>query len=525
MVGKYFIIGLVVLLAGCAQVGQISGGPKDEMAPKPDLDRMVPAQASTNYTGNTIVVPFDEYFTLDKPSQTIVMVPPHATVQAEIKRKTLTLSWEETLEPNTTYAIYLNGTVRDVNEKNDTTLQFVFATGDQIDTLSYTVPLMDAFTQEPLSDMTVALFDQQSNKLLSLGKSSNGVAKLNYLRAGTYQLVAFEDENGDLEIQEQERIGFPNSGLVTIDSNYFDSVPLRVFTPKETPKIVSVEGSAPCLYTVTFNEFMHSVPSIRVDGEALDDEAFNMFDPMEGVFFYNAGDKKSFQVVAQNATPELNDTTTLRIKPLKDSSLVIVGDPDARINSETNEATVEIETNAWFYKGGAVDTSLIVLHKKGDSIDILPTNVSFEHKSFTLTFPATEGGEYEITMAPGAITSACSRRSKQLSKVIQIREEKDFGVLRINLSAYDSPVFVDVMKGKEVVQTGTVATEDGIAEFTLLPGEYWFRVVLDDNENNVWDPGDYSTLTQPERIDIYSKTSKVRANWTVDLTLTPSESP
>ena len=127
-------------------MGTITGGPRDETAPKPVEELMEPKNATTNYTGNSFVIPFDEYFQLNNPAQTIRMVPPHATVQAEMRKKTLYLSWEDTLEANTTYAIYLNGTVKDLTEGNDTTLQIVFSTGPVLDTTSYTLAIVDAFT-------------------------------------------------------------------------------------------------------------------------------------------------------------------------------------------------------------------------------------------------------------------------------------------------------------------------------------------------------------------------------------------
>ena len=87
MAGKYVIILLVVFLSSCAQVGRISGGPEDRVAPKPIEDKMVPLNATTNFTGNEITIPFDEYFTLANPLQNIQMVPPHAQVTASVKKK------------------------------------------------------------------------------------------------------------------------------------------------------------------------------------------------------------------------------------------------------------------------------------------------------------------------------------------------------------------------------------------------------------------------------------------------------
>ena len=63
-------------------------------------------------------------------------------------KKTVTLTWEDTLENNTTYSIYLNETVQDITESNDSLMVFVFSTGDYIDSLSYQVKVIDAFTSQ-----------------------------------------------------------------------------------------------------------------------------------------------------------------------------------------------------------------------------------------------------------------------------------------------------------------------------------------------------------------------------------------
>ena len=77
MAGKYYIIVLLgLLVSSCAQVGVISGGDVDRYAPKPVAEDVVPLNESTNFQGNSIEIPFDEYFRLMNPTQNIRMVPP-----------------------------------------------------------------------------------------------------------------------------------------------------------------------------------------------------------------------------------------------------------------------------------------------------------------------------------------------------------------------------------------------------------------------------------------------------------------
>jgi uncharacterized protein (DUF2141 family) len=53
----------------------------------------------------------------------------------------------------------------------------------------------------------------------------------------------------------------------------------------------------------------------------------------------------------------------------------------------------------------------------------------------------------------------------------------------------------------------------------LNPGNYTFRIVIDEHENGKWDTGNFETTTYPEIIHTFSEVTNVRANWDVDLKL------
>ena len=186
-----FIVFLSLLLIGCAQVGTISGGERDTAAPIP-TENVSPPNATTNFSANEIEIPFNEYFILNDPRSTIRIVPPHAKLETRVKKKTLFISWEDTLQENTTYAIYMNGAVKDYTEGNDSIMQYVFSTGDIIDSLSLNLAVVDAFDNKGAKDIIVALYDPASNELLNFGQTdNNGVVSLRYLAAKTYNLFCF----------------------------------------------------------------------------------------------------------------------------------------------------------------------------------------------------------------------------------------------------------------------------------------------------------------------------------------------
>jgi hypothetical protein len=55
----------------------------------------------------------------------------------------------------------------------------------------------------------------------------------------------------------------------------------------------------------------------------------------------------------------------------------------------------------------------------------------------------------------------------------------------------------------------------------LTPGEYQFRIIEDDNQNFKWDPINPLANQQAEKVYFYTTVSKVRANWEIDVKLTP----
>ena len=130
-----FTLGILLfLLAACAQVKSLTGGPKDEFAPIPLA--IVPKNETVNFKGNAMALSFDEYIKLNNPAQTISVIPNDIKIKTELRDKTLMLFWEEELRENTTYSIFLNRTIRDVSESNDSIAPLTYAVDATLDAAS-----------------------------------------------------------------------------------------------------------------------------------------------------------------------------------------------------------------------------------------------------------------------------------------------------------------------------------------------------------------------------------------------------
>ncbi|MFN6039815.1 MAG: Ig-like domain-containing protein, partial [Bacteroidota bacterium] len=137
----------------------LSGGEKDITAPK--VINQSPANAELNFTGNKLIIDFDEYVQLkDIQGQLIVTPQINYLPEANVKGKRLELNFKEPLRKETTYSINFGSSISDIHEGN--VLQdynIVFATGSFIDTLSIQGRISDAFTKKSRNDVSVFLYE------------------------------------------------------------------------------------------------------------------------------------------------------------------------------------------------------------------------------------------------------------------------------------------------------------------------------------------------------------------------------
>ena len=143
------MLAVACVLASCAQQVTPKGGPKDQTPPK--ITGSTPENYSTNFTGNTIELEFDEFVQLRNIKQAMVISPPLAKQpETKLRGKRLTITFEDTLRPNTTYIFNLGDGVQDITENNplDSNV-FVFSTGDFLDSLTVTGRIKQAIDLKP----------------------------------------------------------------------------------------------------------------------------------------------------------------------------------------------------------------------------------------------------------------------------------------------------------------------------------------------------------------------------------------
>ena len=248
LVGLIVIAGLLFLLfQGCAKVGNPTGGPKDVQPPK--YLKGIPENRSLNFTGDKIDIIFDEYIQLkDENSEVLISPPMKEKPVIRVREKTLRVTFNSELRPQTTYTLNFGKSLSDLNESNLLPdFEFVFSTGSLIDSLSVTGKVVDAFNHKPESKerIVVMLYENLSDSapLVEIPRyygraNKDGLFSVNNIHPDTFRIIALQDENNNLHYDQGiEAIGFLDSLLIITAEN----VVKQTFI-KDTVKIITQAG-------------------------------------------------------------------------------------------------------------------------------------------------------------------------------------------------------------------------------------------------------------------------------------------
>lgn len=122
---------------------------------------------------------------------------------------------------------------------------------------------------------------------------------------------------------------------------------------------------------------------------------------------------------------------------------------------------------------------------------------------------------YRMTVDSLAITSIYGIHNDPVVSQFKVKAIEDYGNLLVNVNVKDK-AFVELVNGSDVVQR-TIPVVNGKVDIpNVLPGTYYLRLVLDANDNGVWDTGNYAQHLQPEEVYYYPKRLKVRKNWDME---------
>ena len=154
-----------------------------------------------------------------------------------------------------------------------------------------------------------------------------------------------------------------------------------------------------------------------------------------------------------------------------------------------------------------------------DSSLIENVSFTFEYDEVFLQLNRDSLSQLRVEFEAGAIkTSHGSNYNQSLNLTLMKRHK--FGSISIQLEGFEDPVIIQMISnGKVMEEVALENPSSGYQMLEVLPGEYSFKIINDTNGNSKWDVGKKKDLLQAEEIYYYSKPTKVRSNWSIDVVL------
>ncbi|HLO90321.1 MAG TPA: Ig-like domain-containing protein [Lentimicrobium sp.] len=210
---------IILIVWSCAKPVSPTGGPKDETPPK--ITKSIPANGTTNFHGEEIVISFDEYVNLkDINSQLIISPPVRETPDFKLKGKSLLIKFKEPRRAETTYNIFFGNAIQDITENNALAgYKFTFSTGNVLDSMMIEGKVINSYTLAPVKSAYVMLYDSVYDSVpykqlpyYIARTNDNGEFELTNLRNISYKIFALTDINANyLYDQPNEEIAFIDS--------------------------------------------------------------------------------------------------------------------------------------------------------------------------------------------------------------------------------------------------------------------------------------------------------------------------
>ena len=512
----------------CAKKGRPSGGLRDTIAPV--ILRSAPENFTTNFKNNEIRITFDEFIKLKDISKELIISPPlkYPPVITPLSvSKVLKIKILDTLKDNTTYSFNFGNSILDNNEGNlFPNYKYVFSTGSYIDSLTLKGTAIDALL--PVTDFptTVALYQvDQSYKdsLVFLEKptyitttiNETNNFELSNLKQGTYQLIALKEQTRNYTFQPKtDKIGFYKD-LITIPTDSLFE--LRLF--KEVPDFKPTRPKLESSNRISFG----------YEGKT-DNYQITLLTPMEDDFQY--------QVLKQPGRDTLNfwfkpkvtkdslvfvtknklqiDTTTVRFRELYSDSLRLTAINDRLISLGD---TLKLKANTPLITINSEKISVVT--KDSLAIDFV-AQINTKENAAQIVFDKQEEQLYSITLRNGALTDYLSNTNDSVVYRQQVKPIADFASLNLTLDNADEfPLLIELIdeKFKVVKQTYLEANAPVFFEH-INPGKYFIRLIVDQNKNKIWDPGNFLDKLAPERVVYYPSIIELRANWSWSETFT-----
>ena len=549
---------LPLFFPSCANTTQApSGGKKDTIPPYIIDIKPLPRTVDVPVKGVTFEFVFNEYVTIKTPANIFLSPPQQRPPKSRLRGRSLLVSFEEPLEPNTTYTLSFTDAIADANEGNMFAgYTYVFSTGSQIDTMMMTGTVVDCNTLAPVKGATVLLHKDHGDSAIfnhrpyaAVKTDDWGFFALPFIQDTLYRLYAIRDADQDNRYNpETETVAFIDSlirpvmvaGDTVREMLKYDMLDtlrclarrseheLKLFREKPSRQfIVNKVRTAERSAYLTFQAPGAWIDSLWIRGYQANQviTQFNIQqdsleiwinsrraapDTMRIFVNYRKTDTLGRLVPAQEVVrlPMPNDKRTYS-KSLRrnlrheDTTCVFTFKAEPE-NVEQNGFELEFRNPIISEQFDSVDFRVINTRQRESRAEFTVEQDSLNLRRYILR-PKDEmmpGYEYTMKLPYRAFRDVNGFYSDSSLVKVALPTDETLSTLELELSGVDRKIIVDLLGEKrDRVMRSYVTASDGTLHFPYLKaGRYSIRITEDGNRNSIVDTGSLLEHRQPETV-------------------------
>lgn len=132
--------------------------------------------------------------------------------------------------------------------------------------------------------------------------------------------------------------------------------------------------------------------------------------------------------------------------------------------------------------------------------------------------------EYSLEMDSLAFADIYGLHSPKLKQGFKVKSLDEYSSLVFTIpQAKGENIVVELLNQQDAAVKRTNVVDGTAQFFYITPGIYYARLFYDDNNNGVWDTGEYATGRQPELTCYYPDEIECKAKWDVTLNWNPKK--
>jgi len=531
-----FLLFTGLLMFQCARVTSPTGGPKDEIPPV--MISSNPGSNTTNFKEKEITLTFSEDIQVKNAREEVLSTPQLGEKTTfTVRNKVLTIKPEFELLPNTTYSINFRSAISDMNESLPAdNLRIAFSTGPEIDSLKINGQIFYLLEDRKAENITVALYASDTfnifkhTPLYFTKTDKKGRYSLQNLKSDNYYVYAFDDKNKNLKVDSKsEYFDFtPNQFLLKRDTVVF----LSLFKVNASAPKVSAVRNYKNLSSVSFNKPLDSIKSKLL---------------AENPILTTYGDSKNELLIYHD---EIQDSVKLNIQTIDslyqklDTTVYIKSTEGkaptskfkARLSTEysymTNSVSYTIDYNkpivsyvpdscyvgvdSTFYNQINIEDfkTDTLYHQMKGSVKLPEPPKAVKQTDITKKENKPINPEVTISFKKRAFVSLDNDSSATVSNKIKVLTEEECGSLKTEVETKSKHYIIYLLKDRKIKAT---ANTSPYTFNKLEPGTYKLQLLLDENNDGKWTPGNFAKHTKAEQVILFKEEDTsdiiIRANW------------